>query len=438
MGLRWEYQRMPDHFLIGAIPQTGNMPDDRNNFGPRVGFAYDLTGDSKTSVRGGYGIYYGRIINSTTLNALTNVGNPNGQVQVSLAATATGAPIFPNVLSTAPPGSSALQFFASNFANPLIHQFDVIVEREIAHNTVVSASYLFSKGKYLPNFVDTNLNPPTSSRQFSIVGGPFNGQTWVIPYFAGSRPNPNFGALTEIRSNIESKYNALVLQANRRLTNGLQFQASWTFSRSQDNGQGSQTFTTTNVPFNAFDQAFENGLSNFDRRHKFVVSVVYNTDYFADKKDGVAHAILDGWTIAPIFNALSGPRYTGTVAGNANALFGPNQAGGINGSNGSTRFTLVPRNFFKQPNIINTDLRISRRFSLGESMRLEILGEAFNLFNRTQVSGVNTSIYTASVTGTAPNQTAILTFNPAFGTVNEAGATLFRERQIQFAARFEF
>jgi len=71
-------------------------------------------------------------------------------------------------------------------------------------------------------------------------------------------------------------------------------------------------------------------------------------------------------------------------------------------------------------------------------MNLELLGEAFNLFNRTQVSGVNTSIYAASVSGTAPNQTAILTFTPSFGTTNEAGATLFRERQLQFAVRFEF
>ena len=93
---------------------------------------------------------------------------------------------------------------------------------------------------------------------------------------------------------------------------------------------------------------------------------------------------------------------------------------------------------FKQPKIVNADLRVSRRFSLRENMKLELLAEGFNIFNRTQVSGVNTSIYTASVTGTAPNQKAILTFNPTFGTVNEAGATLFRERQIQFAARFEF
>jgi outer membrane receptor protein involved in Fe transport len=446
LGLRWEYERMPTPFLVSSVIQTANMPDDRNNFGPRFGFAYDATGDGKTSVRGGYGIYYGRVINSTILAALINTGNPAGQIQVSLnpassPATPAGnpaAPIFPNVLASPPPGSSSVVFFAKDFSNPQIHQLDVVVEREISRNTVVSASFLASFGNSLPNFVDTNLTAPNTTRQFEIVGGPFAGQLWNLPYFAGSRPNPAFGALTEIRSNIQSKYQALVVQANRRLTNGLQFQTSWTFSRSFDNGQGSQTNSATNVPFNAFDQLAESSLSSFDRRHKFVASVVYNTHFFSAGSNGAGHAILDGWTIAPIFNWLSGPRYTGTVSGNASALFGTNQAGGLNGSNGSTRFALVPRNFFTQPKIVNADLRISRRFGLTESMKLELLAEGFNIFNRTQVSGVNTSIYTASVTGTAPNQRAILTFNPTFGTVNEAGATLFRERQIQFAARFEF
>ena len=446
LGLRWEHQRMPAPFLVGSLSQTANIPDDRNNFGPRFGFAYDLTGDGKTSLRGGYGIYYGRIINSTLLNALTNTGNPAGQTQVSLnpassPATPAGnlaAPIFPNVLTTAPAGTSALQFFAKNFSNPMIHQLDVVFEREIARNTVVSASYLASFGKSLPNFVDTNLNPPNSTKQFTVVGGPFNGQTWNLPYFGGARPNTAFGALTEIRSDVASKYHALVLQANRRLTNGLQFQTSWTFSRSYDNGQGSQTFTTTNLPFNAFDQSNEASLSSFDRRHKFVASLVYNTHFFANGSNSAGHAILDGWTIAPIFTGLSGPRLTGTVSGNANSLFGTNQAGGLNGSNGSTRFALVPRNFFKAPRIVNADLRVSRRFHLKESMNLELLAEGFNIFNRTQVSGVNNSIYTASVSGTAPNQTAILTFNPTFLTINEASQTLFRERQIQLAVRFQF
>jgi hypothetical protein len=432
LGLRWEYERMPKAFLFNpTLPQTANIPDDRNNFGPRVGFAYDLTGDSKTSVRGGYGIYFGRIENSTLLNALTNTGNPGGQAQVSLQNTSAAAPVFPNVLTAAPAATQDVQFFRRGYQNPMIHEGDLVVEREISRNTVVSASYLFSFGKYLPNFVDTNLNVPNTFRTFTIVDGPFAGQNWQIPYFTGARPVAGFGRLTEIRDNIRSKYHALVLQANRRLTDGLQFQINYTLSRASDNGQTSQTFTANNVPFNAFDQQFENALSSFDRRHKFVASVVYNTHFYSQGDSSIGRAIFDGWTIAPIVNYLSGARYTGTISGSANTTsFGANTAGGLNGSGGSTRFALLPRNAFKQPAIVNTDLRLSRRFRVTETANFEVLGEVFNLFNHTQVSSVSGAIYT--VNGST------LTYTPTFGQTTEAGGTLFRERQVQFAVRFEF
>jgi hypothetical protein len=223
-----------------------------------------------------------------------------------------------------------------------------------------------------------------------------------------------------------------VLQLNRRLTDGLQFQSNYTLSRSQDNGQASITFSTNNLPFNAFDQHAETGLSNFDRRHKFVTSLVYNTSF---GRGDVGRAILNNWTISPILNVLSGPRFSGTVSGSlspTNFGFASNTTpgGGVNGSNGANRFSHVPRNFFKLPKIVNVDLRLSRRFKLKETMAIEVLGEAFNLFNRTQVSNINNSLYTIS--GTAVN------FNSNFGQTTEAGQTLFRERQIQFATRFEF
>ena len=452
LGLRYEYQRNPNPVNPNpTLPQTDNKVDDRNNFGPRVGFAYDLTGDGKTSLRGGWGIYYGRVINSTVYNALVNtgVGTDVGQRQFTASATnlpaacsgisvdnCTLLPIYPNLLPASNPPVGAIQYFAKNFQLPQIHQWDFIFEREVSRNTVVSASYLGSYGNSLPNFVDTNLPPPRRIVALNIVGGPFNGQTYLTPIFVGPRPDTRFAQITEIRSDVISKYHALVLQANRRLTRGLQFQSNYTLSRASDSGQSSTTFTANNLPFNAFDQQGEDALSNFDRRQKFVASVVYNPNPF---HDGAAKHVFNGWTIAPILNAFSGQRVTGNIANSINPTsfgFASSQTpgGGINGSGGSSRFALVPRNFFKQPNIWYVDARLSRRFSLSEQMKLELLAEGFNVFNRTQVTVVNGTLYNLSG--------STLTFNGAgtnpFFNVTGADSTLFRERQVQFAARFEF
>ena len=448
LGLRYEYQMNPDPINVNpGLPQTNNKVDDRNNFGPRIGFAFDASGDGKTSLRGGWGLYYGRVINSTVYNSLVNtgVGIDRGQRQFitsanNLPTACSGIsadncaflPIYPNLLSGSTPPPGAVQYFADDFQLPQIHQWDFIVEREIARNTVVSGSYLGSFGNSLPNFVDTNLPQPTRLVNLSVVGGPFGGSTFLMPLFTGTRPNTAFPQITEIRSNVYSKYHALVLQANRRLTRGLQFQTNYTLSRASDNGQSSVTFTSNNLPFNAFDQQNEDGLSNFDRRQKFVASVVYSPNPFAD---GAAKHVFNGWTFAPILNAFSGQRFTGNISGSINPQsfgFASNQTpgGGVNGSGGASRFALIPRNFFKQPNIWYVDARLSRRFSITESTKLEFLVEGFNVFNRTQVTGVNTTIYNLSG--------STLTFNNPFGTTTGADSTLFRERQVQLAARFEF
>jgi hypothetical protein len=473
LGIRYEYQRNPLPINANPVlPQTRISVNDRNNFGPRIGFAYDMNGDGKTSLRGGWGIYYGRLINSTVYNTLVNtgVGTDRGQRQFSISATNLGSsctgftvdtcpflPIYPNLIPASNPPVGEVQFFSSNFQLPQIHQWDFIFEREIARNTVVSASYLGSFANSLPNFVDTNLNAPQATVSVPVVGGPFDGVIYKTPIFLGPRPITAFTRLTEIRSDVFSKYHALVLQANRRLTNGLQFQSSYTLSRAYDNGQTSATFTLGNAPFNAFNQAGEGALSAFDRRQKFVTSVVYNTNF-----KGGSHAsrtILNNWTIAPIFNAFSGARYTSNISGSitpsAYGFIGASctggagtcstPGGGANGSGGSTRFAQLPRNFFKQPKIWYLDMRISRRFSLGEGMNLELIAEGFNLFNRTQVTNVGTTIYNFSTTGCPAGSAQCLVFNLPPNTVTGnyqrttgADSTLFRERQVQLAARFQF
>ena len=435
LGLRYEVELMPDPQIPNPVyPQTGQFPTDKNNFGPRGGFAYDLTGDGKTSVRGGIGVYYGRLINSTISNAITNTGVDRGQVQLSLnPATAATAPIFPNVVATPSnianptgahvPGSSIV-VLEPNLHLPMIVQGDFVFEREIARNTSISASYLTSRGKFLPVFINKNIAPATQFATLTVASGDLAGQTVTVPAFT-SRLNSNFFNITEVRGAVDSAYHALVLQANRRLTDGLQFQTNYTFSRAKDNGQTSVTFTSTNTPTDPFDLELDRGVTNFNVPHRFVASAVWSPKLRSD--NDAVQAIFGGWTLAPIFTAQSGRPYSAGVSGRpvSTAL-----NSSITGSGGNSFFLPLGRNSFKQPKLINLDTRLSRRFRFTESTNLEFLIEAFNVFNRTQITGVNTTAF--NIVGSTLVPVA------SFGTDSATGNSIFRERQVQWALRFEF
>ena len=443
LGLRYEYEQLPKPQILNTLSnlsgqifgpeQTNKLPSDRNNFGPRLGVAYDVKGDGKTSIRAGYGIYYGRIINSTVSNAITNTGVTQAQhvFQINPATTPATAPVFPSTLASATGTTTSpnIIVFDPKMNNPLIHEGDVVFERLVATNMVVSASYIFSFGRSLPTFIDSNLPVPTT-RTYTISGGDLNGQTLTVPFFASPRPDIRFGGITAVQSLIRSKYHALVLQMNRRLTRGLQFDSNYTLSKATDNGQASITFTTTNTPFNPLDLSLDEAPANFDIRHKFAASAVWSPKFFGkDRK--VARALFNGFTFAPVFIAASGNTYSAGTSGNP--------AGGVSGGltaagSALNHVPLFSRNFFRQPKIWNVDLRISRRFHFTEKINLAIVAEVFNLFNRTQVTGLNTRLYIIGGTTTA----STLTFDPAFGTISATGNALTRERQVQLAVRFEF
>lgn len=432
LGLRWDFEKLPKPQIPNpGVPATSQFPSDKNNFGPRLGFALDLTGRRKTVVRGGYGIYYGRIINSTISNAITNTGMATGQLQFEFKPAAS-SPRYPNILPGAPAAAvnpPDIVVFGPNTQNPMIHEFDLVFEYQIATNTAVSVSYLGSLGRNLPVFIDRNLAAPTQTITYTISGGPDSGKTFTLPVFTGKRPNTAFNRITTISNIVSSKYNAIALQFTRRMTEGLQFQSFYTYSQTSDTGQSSQTFTASNNVLNPFDLSLENGRSNFDIHHRFGASAVWQPTYF-QSRGAFVRTFLDGFTIAPIVTISSGVPYTGIVSGNAPG----STSTGILGAGGTSRPPFISRNAFQMPRIVNVDLRIAKKFKVSESVGLELFGEAFNLFNHINATAVGTRIYGIGGSATTP----VLNFDPQFGTVTASSNTINSQRQIQIGARFVF
>ena len=434
LGLRYDYERLPKPQIANpALAATSQFPDDKNNFGPRLGLAYDMSGRGNTVIRGGYGIFYGRIINSTISNAITNVGSASGQLSLQLLPNQAGTPVYPNILASASatPVRPDVVVFADGYQNPAIHQYDLVFEQKIATNTMFSVSYVGSSGRKLPIFIDRNLPAASGTVSYAVSGGPFDGQTLSMPIFTGARPNPNFSRITTVSDLVDTTYNGLVFQVNRRLTGGLQFQASYTEARATDNGQSSQTFTASNNVLNPYDLALEDARSNFEIKHRFVANAIWQPSI---PSAGALKMLVDGFTIAPTLSISSGVPYTATLTGNT-----PNTARvstGVLGAGGTNRLPNVDRNAFFLPKTANVDLRISRAFPNLGPRRIEAMLDVFNMFNRLNYTASNTLMYTVGGSVAAPT----LSYNPTFGSLTNANSNyfVFTPRQIQLSARLTF
>jgi carboxypeptidase family protein len=470
LGLRWETELMPSPQIPNpAFPQTSSFPGDRKDFGPRVGFAWDITGAGKTILRGGYGIFYGRIINSTIFNAIANTGLPAGQNTTGVNPSPTAVPVYPNVLppGSAPPGLNILQF-ADNTRLPMVHEYDLEVEREIAANTVVSISYIGSLGRRLPRFVDTNLAAPTLTTTYTVVGGPFDTQKFTIPFFGvpntltgTRRPNNTVQAITEISDSVNSNYNAMVIALNRRMYRSFQIQSAFTWSRANDFGQSSTTFSSTNNVLNPFNLAAEYSRSNFDIRDRFSFAAIWSPDYYHGGNRWLGY-LANGFRISPLIVASSGAPFTPTISGSAPSqtingvtFVAPASAStaGVLADSGTNRPPFLGPNSFQLPRTVNVDLRIAREFKIKESWKLTFSGDAFNLFNHMNVTGANTQMFSIQSSGTVHGiacsgnapclvfQDPAITGNPStspFSSTTAIGNSLIAQRQIQVGIRLDF
>ncbi len=437
-GVRYEFQKLPQPERGNpAFPQTERFNQDTNNFGPRVGIAWDIGGHHTTVLRAGYGLYYGRTSNSAIANALTN----NGKIIASFFFTPTtpGAPLYPDVFSAPPvgPGSAPdIQFFSSDYARPLVHMAELSFEREILRDLSVSASYLFSRGQRLPSFRDLNLNPPRERVVFILPDGTV---TPPLPFFTGSRPVAGVGRIIISESVVNSSYNAFVLQVTQRMRYGVQFNANLTIAKAIDNGQTSTTFFGGNQLFNTFDRRSERALSNFDIRKRFVTSFVWEPR-LQGLASPTARAVLNGWRFSGIVTASDGVPVTGVISGSLSAATGATVTTSPNGSGGSTRVPFLARNSFRGSGFANVDFRIARDIKLTEGTRFEIIWEAFNLFNRVNFTSFSTIQYRIVSSGVDPLgvRQVRLAPDPGFLQPRAASTTLWGPREFQLAIKFHW
>ena len=465
-GLRYEYElsplpQQPNATLDAVFGQKGAtsvFPEDRNNFGPRAGVSWEPFGSGRGVVRIGYGLFYGRLPGAKLSSALTNTALLSSTTSVLiLPTTVTDCPQVANQgfgyacsYVTTPPSAvgktTSAMVFDRRFRLPTVQQGSFAIEREVGAGMIASATYLLNLDRQLPNSVDINIAPSVATKEFQLQGGTGevgvrDGETFVVPFYS-QRLNTNFGPVTDILSNANATYNALVVEARRRSRGGLEFRGSWTWAKAIDFGQSGGATPRTNGQFDPFDVRYDKGLSALNYPHKIVASVVWEPR-FAIEQHWV-RSVVNGWAVAPIFTETSGRPYSLNIFG------GTRLAGGhesINGAGGAAYLPTVGRNTLRLPDTGRVDLRLTKAVRVSEGVKVRGVAEAFNLTNRVNYSAIMQRAY---LVGTEVNGVTPLVFQNAatvaaeglnvrpFGTFTAAATGQSPERQVQLGVRVEF
>jgi hypothetical protein len=273
---------------------------------------------------------------------------------------------------------------------PYAQQWGLTFEKEIARDFLFSAAYVGTKGTHLLRFATPNLGPSSIALVSNIFAEqPFPDPTLLFPAFEGVsipptgaipgaafRPFPFLGSFASIESDANSNYHSLQVQLNKRFSRGLQFTTAYTWSHAID--EVSDLFDlagTPALPQNSFNRSAERADANFDIRHRFVYSLIWNLPGYSQK------GLLGGWQVSSIGSFQTAQPYSVLFCcdinrdGNAtDRISFLNSSGADPGS--------APRNSFRAQGTALVNMAINKIFGFGEENKLEIRSEFFNLFNR--------------------------------------------------------
>jgi len=465
LGVRYDLSLIPQPSQPNNLTPltklyTSTINIDKNNFAPRIGMAWEMS--KGTVLRAGYGIFYAKTSNSTYYATRVE----NGVIQQSFNCNPTSCPAlkFPNVIFT-PPGAAPQAPFAGaltpqivpftppegtqttrgqspDWVNPLVHEGEVTIERQLPWNTSISAGYVVSRALRLPIFVDSNIAGSTTTKSYDVLTSTgATASTFTVPFY-NTRLNPTTGPILTGYSDVNSWYNSLVITFRKRMEKGVEFVGNYTLSKAVDGGQvGGQfgTFNGTDSPIDPYNRKLEYALSDLDQRQRFVGNLIWIPQFTHKIASKPARLILDGFSFSTIVTVATGQPVTGTIgtSGFGGVAGGPTGATVNNsGTAFGGRLPNVARNFDLGPGVGNVDVRVSRNFKITERLGLSLAGEAFNVFNFTNFFAVNTQQYnSATCSGHANTCLAPIS---SYLTPNASNNGLYGARQLQISGRITF
>ncbi|MEG9433496.1 TonB-dependent receptor [Terriglobus sp. ADX1] len=447
--------------VISTNPTVGSngLLNNRAKFlpQPRVGLAWNVSGDGKTAVRASFGLHHSLLDNldyrfdqaapfNTTLSySGTTVANPTSG--------AAGL-ISPSNVQT-------------DIATPTVASYTLRVERQLAPNLSLTAGYIGSHGYH--QILSENQNEPASivCNNNCPTGVP-NG---TLYYPNTTRANPAVANTTSWVSQGSSNYNGLLLDLKRNFASGLQFRAVYTFSKNLDNGSAWNTSVSANTPaFVSYPKnpALDYGPAATDVRHLAAFNGTYNLPFghghaFASNTGAFTNQLVSGWTVSTILTLQSGlpfsPQlgYNPTGSGDTRNPVRPNVNPNFNGkliNKGTTTQRVAQyfnpaafsapaygtvgnlgRDTLNAPGYADWDLSLQKTTSIGERVLAQFRVESFNLLNHTNLLGPNAVIYSSGPSqGTTANQTAAIVASPTAGVITAAATS----RQLQLSLKLSF